>query len=672
MQSSAGATVAAGDIARLAGVGRAAVSNWRRRFPDFPQPVGGSSASPLFALAAVEAWLTRHGKEFRLTPLDRVWQSLRGAAADRELGDRIGYLGGFLVYQERDPAGWKALADRADDVVLARLAEAMAKAVPEFAHLITDLPDADGVAIVRLAAEAADLEGPRAVFDFLCERYLEVHSRRHTVTPSWVANLMVTLTGAAGGRLLDPTCGIGTLLLAARSAGATELSGQEINRTAARLAVSRLLLAGDGARLVVADSLRADAFADELFDTVLCNPPFGDRSWGYDELTSDPRWAYGLPPRGESELAWVQHCLAHVRPGGQVAILMPAAAASRRSGRRIRANLLRSGALRAVISLPGWGTTSPGGPDLWLLRRPDGTDHAHVLLCDATADRDRIEEGWRSFLADPEARRAGPGASVRILDLLDEHVDLTPARHLAGNAAVPVTLAFRPIRTRLYAAARTLADTLPDLAAPDAPESPPATTVGELARAGALSIRQAPMGMLTDRGDHPVLTAKDVRLGRPPSGSGSLDPGSIELRRGDVVALPPGRHASVRVLTDDGILLGPQLLLFRVDPERLDPWFLAGFLRIAQSASRPSSGSARTDYHRVSLLRLPLDAQREYGEAFQMLSGFQQSVRDLAELAESFVALGFAGLADGRLRPGGAASVPIAVGAGEGLCRGER
>ncbi|MET8307298.1 N-6 DNA methylase [Micromonospora sp. NPDC005173] len=651
-----GATVASGDIARLAGVGRAAVSNWRRRFADFPQPVGGSSASPLYALPDVEGWLTRHGKPYDVRPVDRLWQSLRGAAADRELGDRIGNVGGFLVAVEREPERWKALADQPNPVVMANLVDLLRSVVPEFDTLLTDMPDEDSLTIVRLAGEAAERDSGAAVFDFLCERYLEVHSRRHTVTPSWVANLMITLTGAAGGRLLDPACGIGTLLVAGRAAGATELSGQEINLTAARLSVARLLLQGAGARLAVGDSLRRDAFANEMFDAVVCNPPFAERSWGHDELTNDPRWTYGMPPRGEPELAWLQHCLAHLRPGGGAAILMPAAAASRRSGRRIRANLLRSGALRAVISLPGSGTTAPGGPDLWVLRRPDGTDHAHVLLLDATADRDRIEDGWRSFLADPEARQAGPGASVRILDLLDEHVDLTPSRHLVGSAAAPVTLAFGPTRTRLYAAARTVADTLPDLTTRDAPEPPPTTTIGELARAGAVSIRQAPMGMATDRGDLPVLTVKDVRLGRPPSGTGSAGLGSIELRRGDVVALPPSRHAAVRVLTEDGNLLGPQLLLFRVDPERLDPQFLAGFLRIAQSATtRTSSGSARTDFHRASLLRLPIDAQREYGEAFQMLSAFQQTVRETAELAESFVALGFAGLADGRLRPGGAA-----------------
>ena len=33
-------------IARLAGVGRAAVSNWRKRHPDFPQPIRRVAEQP--------------------------------------------------------------------------------------------------------------------------------------------------------------------------------------------------------------------------------------------------------------------------------------------------------------------------------------------------------------------------------------------------------------------------------------------------------------------------------------------------------------------------------------------------------------------------------------------------------------------------------------------------
>lgn len=61
MQHNATEVTAAG-IARLAGVGRAAVSNWRRRHADFPKPVGGTETSPSFALAEVESWLRDQGK----------------------------------------------------------------------------------------------------------------------------------------------------------------------------------------------------------------------------------------------------------------------------------------------------------------------------------------------------------------------------------------------------------------------------------------------------------------------------------------------------------------------------------------------------------------------------------------------------------------------------------
>jgi len=59
--------VTAADIARIAGVGRAAVSNWRRRHPDFPAPIGGPVTSPTFAWPEVKAWLKANG---RLDPAD--------------------------------------------------------------------------------------------------------------------------------------------------------------------------------------------------------------------------------------------------------------------------------------------------------------------------------------------------------------------------------------------------------------------------------------------------------------------------------------------------------------------------------------------------------------------------------------------------------------------------
>lgn len=54
--------VTAAEIARIVGVGRAAVSNWRRRYLDFPKPIGGTPASPAFSWAEVEAWLKANNR----------------------------------------------------------------------------------------------------------------------------------------------------------------------------------------------------------------------------------------------------------------------------------------------------------------------------------------------------------------------------------------------------------------------------------------------------------------------------------------------------------------------------------------------------------------------------------------------------------------------------------
>ncbi len=71
--------VTGSDIARLAGVTRAAVSNWRRRYEDFPAPAGGSANSPLYALAEVQAWLAKQRKGQEVSPEVELWQTMRAA-----------------------------------------------------------------------------------------------------------------------------------------------------------------------------------------------------------------------------------------------------------------------------------------------------------------------------------------------------------------------------------------------------------------------------------------------------------------------------------------------------------------------------------------------------------------------------------------------------------------
>jgi hypothetical protein len=607
------AEVTAGGIARLAGVGRAAVSNWRRRHEDFPQPVGGTTTSPAFALGDVESWLRKHGKLAEVPARERAWQLL-----------------------ESDPAGPAEALVRAGDRLLEQGAAPAAGATP----------------LERAVAALAAETGPAAAYGFLLDRLLDSGARPgHTPAPT--AALMAALAGP-GGSVLDPACGPCTLLAAAHGRAPdqppAEIHGQEKDPVLARLGGLRLALRGSAAiRVQPGDSLLADAFAQDAVDTVLCHPPSNERHWGHDELAYDPRWEYGLPTRAESELAWVQHALARLRPGGTAVLLLPPAVASRRTGRRIRAALLRRNALRAVIALPAGAAPPHSLPlHLWILVRPGAEPvlAPRLLLMDTAvtyraAEREGLDwpalrttvlETWRSFREGRSEDIPGLCRALPVIDLLDDETDLAPARHL--GAPVPAADSAARIRAaeELRATLGRTARLLPaaDPAAPGDRPHWPTLTVGELIRSGAVQL-------------HTASTAAALPAAEP----------------GDVyVSLLPGPDRPVpQVVTEAG---GPppaerHLALLRPGPDVLDPWFLAGFLRgtgNTRQASSYASSATRVDVRRLKVPRLSLDDQRRYGRRFRELAAFEEALSRVAELGGQLVQGAVDGLTEGTLTPG--------------------
>jgi len=610
------ALVSAADIARLAGVGRAAVSNWRRRYDDFPRPAGGSESSPSFRLVEVATWLREQGRLGTHSLIELAWQAIEGETGSGSPAEVLAVVGDYLRGAGAPPSA---------DV-----------------HAAVD--------------DVAAAIGPAETFERLCSRFVEAMSRHLVATPPELASLMVELAEIGDGPVLDPACGTGTLLRAVPTT--VPVLGQELDPAVAELARARLAFTHEQAQIVTGDSLRADRFSDRRVASVVCNPPFNERSWGHEELQFDSRWVYGLPPKGESELAWVQHCLAHLRPGGRVVIVLPPGVASRRSGRSIRATLLRRGVLRAVISLPPGAVAPPHLPmQLWVLAVDDGQPADRAWLVDTTGGAQvRLEDlGWaevrrRATTAeDPAVRRLVP-----TIDLLDEDVDLTPARYLRSSADVDDLVADRERFTELVV---RLTQLLPDLAKmSDRPERP-RTTIGELVRRGALSLHQlrGPMGLVTGPG-RPVLTGADVAAGRGPSGSVADDVDGVRLQPGDVVVPIITSHPAAAVIEhDDGVLLGPGLQLLRPDPAQIDPWFLAGVLRSDETlrAASTKSGSYRVDVRRVELPRLPLEEQRRQGEVFARLLRFDVVIDDVRTVGRRLTQGLIDAVVHGQLEPGG-------------------
>ncbi|MEU4168690.1 N-6 DNA methylase [Streptomyces sp. NPDC026665] len=743
MQDNATEVTAAG-IARLAGVGRAAVSNWRRRHADFPKPVGGSETSPSFARAEVEAWLRDQGKLAEVPLRERVWQQLVGHPEGPATAlTHAGYV--LLLIHER-PMVWLDASGGSDERLAALLPTALeqaatprfgpvraersvhagagaapsvavnrpgtvntsegeaegspaphtpdtpaapvtptapatpaAPAVPTAAatstaptiHLPTGPQLLPSVPLLRGVAEFAAELGARQAFEFLLGRHLDANPRQYTPTPAELARLMADLAGPAR-TVLDPACGTGALLCALDARPGLELHAQDSAPELAALTALRLALHGPATvRAAVGDTLRADAFPGLRADTVLCHPPFNERNWGHDELAYDPRWEYGFPARAESELAWVQHALARLRDGGTAVLLMPPATASRRSGRRIRADLLRRGALRAVVALPVGAAAPYNIPlHLWVLRRPEtASGRPEVLLADAGqfagegrggpdwgAVRDVVLDAWRAHDRDGTLQeRPGLARSVPVIELLDDDVDLAPARHLPPPAAADGAEQLTAVRECLDETLRLATGLAPAPALTARPVRWPLTTVGELARGSALVMRTGGNGGPTRV---PVLTDHDVLAGTGPSGTlPESDEEAVLTEPGDVVVPVLGGGSVVRVVdgTTAGAVLGRNLVLLHPDPAALDPWFLAGFLRGTannRQASSYASTATRLDVRRLQLPRLPLDEQRRYGARFRALDEFERALRHAGRLGDQLVRGMYDGLTDGTVPPG--------------------
>ncbi len=546
-------------IARLAGVGRAAVSNWQRRYPAFPKPVGGSPTSPTFDRAEVEAWLKATGK-----------------------ADQLATAGQTDTDTQRISEPERSITDVAPGDLLAR---SMAAFLPR------------ETAVGRSAEDDAE---PESFMD----------------------------TSEDLPVVLDPACGsaIALMAVADRFGDRVKLAGQEINQAYARTARFNL---GDNANGAAYEVHVGDSFLDNQLAqylgkaaAVVCEAPFDSPQWPETELTTDPRWEFGIPAPRDGDLAWVQHCYAHLRPRGTAVVAVSQRTCVQPSGKGIRAGLVRSGVLRVVIALPQ-GMTSVSGTDLclWILRRPYGEpDREPVRMIDLSRLSDGAEvprdfAAWQRLLddADPIVSRA-----VSRLELLDGEANLLPSRYVA--ASVQATAGdLTKVTERLARLYTTIGLGLPGFQAPRRQARISYVTLAELERAGALTIRS--------RDDTP--------------------------RRGDVLLRTMDRPPVVATGTsadDKGVAQ-----VMEIDETRLDAHFVATFLR-ADLAAFPVANTlgavSRDDLRRCRIPRMPLAEQHRYGDAFRRLLELDVALGTLADVSGKVIEQTIHGLTTGVLAPG--------------------
>ncbi|MCE7937923.1 N-6 DNA methylase [bacterium] len=236
------------------------------------------------------------------------------------------------------------------------------------------------IALGSAADRARDTLG--RVYEYFLARFASAEGKSggQFYTPSHVVRVLVEMLAPYKGRVYDPCCGSGGMFVQSEKfieahagrLGDISVYGQESNYTTWRLAKMNLAIRGIDAQIAHGDTFHNDRHPDLKADYVLANPPFNDSDWRGELLKDDKRWAFGTPPAGNANYAWVQHFVHHLAPTGLAGfVLANGSMSSNQSGEgEIRKAIVEADLVDCMVALPGQLFYSTQIPVcLWFLAR---------------------------------------------------------------------------------------------------------------------------------------------------------------------------------------------------------------------------------------------------------------------------------------------------------------
>ena len=295
-----------------------------------------------------------------------------------------------------------------------------------------------------------DRHGSRDVFGEVYEYFLGQFALKEGAragefyTPKSVVNLLVEILAPFKGTIYDPACGSGGMFVQSsrfkdahqktlKKKGDLSIHGQELMADTRRLCLMNLAvhgLAGDLGQ-AYGSSFTNDQQKALRADYILANPPFNISDWDGDKLQDDPRWVYGIPPKGNANFAWLQHMLARLSSRGRAGtVLANGSMSSQQSGEGdIRRNMVQADVVECMVALPGQLFSNTQIPAcLWFLSRDKKaggngrTDRSgQILFIDARkAATGRISRTQVEFSDEDLARIAQSYHRWRATDFSDD------------------------------------------------------------------------------------------------------------------------------------------------------------------------------------------------------------------------------------------------------------
>lgn len=211
--------------------------------------------------------------------------------------------------------------------------------------------------------------------------------------------------------IYDPTSGSGSLLITIGKSAAKYIANkdnikyyaQELKENTYNLTRMNLVMRGikpDNILTRCGDTLEEDwPWFDDAdpantyhmvdVDAVVSNPPYSQH-WDPSHKETDPRYSYGMAPKGKADYAFLLHELYHIRRDGIMAIVLPHGVLFRGDATggmdgegRIRRNLIENNHIEAIIGMPANIFYGTGIPTIIMVLRRERED-SDVLFIDAS------------------------------------------------------------------------------------------------------------------------------------------------------------------------------------------------------------------------------------------------------------------------------------------------
>jgi type I restriction enzyme M protein len=354
------------------------------------------------------------GDEYRASrifwvPKEARWSHLKASAPQPTIGKLVDDA---MAAIERDNDSLKGVLPR--DYARPGLDK---ERLGQLINLVSD------IALGDPAERAKDTLG--RVYEYFLSQFASAEGKKggQFYTPTHVVRVLIEMLAPYKGRVYDPCCGSGGMFVQSEKfieahagrLGDISIYGQESNYTTWRLAKMNLAIRGIDAQIAHGDTFHNDRHPDLKADYVLANPPFNDSDWRGELLRNDKRWAFGAPPTGNANFAWVQHFIHHLAPTGLAGFVLANGSMSSNQSTEgeIRKNIIEADLVDCMVALPGQLFYSTQIPVcLWFLARDKKNGRfrdrrGHTLFIDARKLGTMVDRTHRELAEDDLRRIAG-------------------------------------------------------------------------------------------------------------------------------------------------------------------------------------------------------------------------------------------------------------------------